>query len=396
MLRDRPVEAAAQALPPVPAVPSSPSLQRIYEIAQPDSPSPPLGAAGLPGSPLDAPGDHSTEVLHVASISTGALLSPLLEYGPDLVGGTLLVDSSNYTTRVKLHSGPSATSQLSCSALLDSRSPASFVSDSVVERMLDSGALSSRCIRVSPPRNWLGWFWRWAASTNYSLRRLSVTFTNGDETTASLATWASVVPSATMAHPLLLGLDSFRRFTSRSFITLPEPGPDGRTMGELTLSSRSSAGACVYATHEEAPDSSFHLVYAGDKGISLGKQPVLVDVNLVRSSRLPAQLVTTWSPSAPSSDRFCRRTLLFRMDVSKSPCQEKLFWNLAISLALRLLRCFGYLLTPLLLAPLRLMLLHRRRPLRRPLLPLRSTWSMTNLRLVFLLPPNVAAETAAC
>ena len=91
-----------------------------------------------------------------------------------------------------------------------------------------------------------------------------------------------------MAHPLLLGLDSFGRFTSRSFLTLPEPGPDGRTMGELTLSSHTSAGACVYATNEEAAGFPFHLVYSGVRGVSLGKEPVLVDVNLVRSSKLPA------------------------------------------------------------------------------------------------------------
>ena len=87
---------------------------------------------------------------------------------------------------------------------------------------------------------------------------------------------------------MLLGRDSWMRFNSRTFSTLPRPGPDGRVMGELTLSTRFSAGACVYATHDEAPESSFHLKYAGSSGISLGPEPTLIEVNLVRSSGLPA------------------------------------------------------------------------------------------------------------
>ena len=113
--------------------------------------SPPPAATGLFSSPLHAPGDHSAEVLHVASPSAGSLPAPLLEHGPDLVGGTLLVDSNSYTTRVKLHSGPTATAQHSCIALLDSGSPASFINETVVQQMLEAGALSAgwfvNCLR---------------------------------------------------------------------------------------------------------------------------------------------------------------------------------------------------------------------------------------------------------
>ena len=197
------------------------------------------------------------------------------------------MDSNLYTTRVKLHSGPTATAQHSCIALLDSRSPASFINETVVQQMLDAGALSAGCVRDLPARTWGGFGDGPALTTTRSVR-LSVTFTHGDLSTASLATWASVVPPSTMSHQVLLGLDSFGRFPSRSFHTLQQPGPDGRAVGELTLSNKFASAASVYATNEEAPSDSFHLVYSGNSGVSLGRDPVLVDVNLVRSSKMPA------------------------------------------------------------------------------------------------------------
>ena len=58
-------------------------------------------------------------------------------------------------------------------------------------------------------------------------------------------------------------------------------------MGELTLSFASAAS--VYATNEDAPSDSFHLIYSGDAGVSLSREPALVDVNLLlRSSKTPA------------------------------------------------------------------------------------------------------------
>ena len=155
LLQDTPVDTTAHASPPPPLLAtSSPSpLPSIYEeVASPGASSPPPAATGLFSSPLHAPGDHSAEVLHVVSPSAGSLPAPLLEHGPDLVGGTLLVDSNLYTTRVKLHSGPTATEQHSCIALLDSRSPASFINETVVQQMLDAGALSAGCVRDQPAR----------------------------------------------------------------------------------------------------------------------------------------------------------------------------------------------------------------------------------------------------
>lgn len=86
------------------------------------------------------------------------------EHGPGLVGCTLLVDSATYTTRVKLHGGPSATAQLSSVALLDSGSPASFINESVVQQMLDVNALPCRHSRLSGLI--MGWLWRRPCPSN--------------------------------------------------------------------------------------------------------------------------------------------------------------------------------------------------------------------------------------
>lgn len=53
------------------------------------------------------------------------------------------------------------------------------------------------------------------------------------------------------------------------------------------------------ATHRQAAGPAFHQRYAGTEGIYLGEEPVLVEVNLVRYSGLPA-LVGAYCTSSPS------------------------------------------------------------------------------------------------
>ena len=124
--------------------------------------------------------------------------------------------------------------------------------------MIAAGALTAGSVRVSPSRRWGGFGDAPALVTTKSVR-LTVNFLHGDRATASLAVWACVVPDAAIGHAVLLGRDSWMRVNSRTFTTLPRPGPDGRVMGELTLSPRFTAGACVYATHDDATASSLHL-----------------------------------------------------------------------------------------------------------------------------------------
>ena len=165
LLRDRPLAGDASAdsafdsaFPEPPSSqPPSTSKRRIHEVASAGRPpaheDQDTGSAGVR---LDAPGDHAPGVHLVAPTFVCDDKPPLLEHGPDLVGGTLLIDSDSYTTRVWLHGGPTATSQLPRVALLDSGSPASFVTYSVVTAMIAAGALTPGSIRVSPSRRWGG------------------------------------------------------------------------------------------------------------------------------------------------------------------------------------------------------------------------------------------------
>lgn len=56
---------------------------------------------------------------------------------------TTVASYSDYTTRVRLHGGPTATSSSLTTALWDTGSPTSFVSDSVVKSMIEGGPFSS-------------------------------------------------------------------------------------------------------------------------------------------------------------------------------------------------------------------------------------------------------------
>ena len=73
------------------------------------------------------------------------------------------------------------------------------------------------------------------------------------------------------------------RFYSRSYQTLA-PQPDGHIFGELTLlhiHDDAHNSATAYVCNCEASDIAYHLVYDG-QGVSLGRAPQFVPVNLIR------------------------------------------------------------------------------------------------------------------
>ena len=117
---------------------------------------------------------------------------------------------------------------------------------------------------------------------------MTVQFHHNGTASASLAVWMYIVPNKTMRCPLLLDRDSWMRFHSRSYQTLP-PHPDGRTFGELTLSpcGDNLGSAAAYIRSHEAPANAYHLVYDG-LGVSLTESPQLIPVNLVRLDGSPA------------------------------------------------------------------------------------------------------------
>ena len=156
------------------------------------------------------------------------------------------MDHSSFTTKVKLYGGH-ASSKFGCVALLDTGSPQSFLTLKAWEHMVRSGAASTICETQTPPRSW-GGFGKSPPLQTSTTARLSIQFLHEDKPTASLAVWAYIVPSEAMQHDVLLGRDSWMRFSERSYRTLtPRPG-DNRVFGELTLSHQNPPGAEAFVS----------------------------------------------------------------------------------------------------------------------------------------------------
>ena len=94
-----------------------------------------------------------------------------------------------------------------------------------------------------------------------------------------------------MQHAVLLGRESWIRFSERSYRTLPPRPSDNHVFGDLALSHQKSSGTVAFVSDFSAPTGGYHL-YAGDRGISLTRDHQLVQVSLVRSYGAPAIL---WS-----------------------------------------------------------------------------------------------------
>ena len=197
------------------------------------------------------------------------------------------MDDATFTTLLSLHSGVSATSRFKCRALLDTGSPQLFIHQGAFDQMVASGAADASCVRSTTPRTWSGFGSRQLLSTNQQAI-MTAQFHHNGATSASLVVWMYIVPNETMRCPLLLGRNSWIRFPSRSYQTLP-PHPDGRTFGELTLSpcDDNLGSAAAYIRNREASDNAYHLVYDG-LGVSLTDSPQLIPVNLVRLDGSPA------------------------------------------------------------------------------------------------------------
>ena len=241
--------------------------------------------AALSAFTESVPDDHAPEVLLAQDQRTDA--PPLPEQGPDRLGGIITMDDATFTTLLTLHSGVSATSRFDCRALLDTESPQSFIHQGTFDQMVAMGAADPSCIRSITPKTWSGFGSQQLLSTNRQAR-MTVQFHHNGTTSASLAVWMYIVPNETMRCPLLLGRDSWMRFPSRSYQTLP-PQPDGRISGELTFSSCDDnfSSAAAYIRNCETLDATYHLVYNGP-GVTLTDSPQLIPVNLVRLDGSPA------------------------------------------------------------------------------------------------------------
>ena len=70
----------------------------------------------------------------------------LHEDGPEITGGKVSVDHFSFSTIVSIYGGRKATKKYKSVALLDSGSPSSFVTQAVIDEMLQKGAGSADMI----------------------------------------------------------------------------------------------------------------------------------------------------------------------------------------------------------------------------------------------------------
>ena len=134
----------------------------------------------------------------------------------------------------------------------------------------------------------MGRFWRIVPLQTSTAIRLSVQFLHNDQPTASLAVWTYIILSEAMQHAVLLGRDSWMRFSERSYRTLPPRPSDNHVLSNLTLWHQHSGAAVAFTSDFSASRGCYHLLHAGDRGISLTRGHQLVPVSLVCSNGAPA------------------------------------------------------------------------------------------------------------
>ena len=168
----------------------NPSFQQRLPAC--DTTTAPSGySAFSPNVPPDYGGD-------VPSVTTAAGrkaqdAQPLAEQGSCLVPGSVSMDHSTLTTKIKIHSGIPPP-QFGCVALLGTGSPPSFIVRNAWEHMVRSGAATTICETQTPTRSW-GGFGKSSPSQTTTTARLSVHFLHNDQQTVSLGVWTYVIPS---------------------------------------------------------------------------------------------------------------------------------------------------------------------------------------------------------
>ena len=101
---------------------------------------------------------------------------------------------------------------------------------------------------------------------------------------------------------MLLGLDSWVRFSNRSYRSLPLRPSDHPIFGELELSHHAPAGVQAYVIDPVASGGGFHLRCDGAVGVTLSDELQLLAANLVRSNGFQALTGNYLVDMLPQSD----------------------------------------------------------------------------------------------
>ena len=203
----------------------SPSDNGSHEISA-TTPRPPVTSSLDQLLPHVLPVATSACILvSVIALGVDPFHTPLLsiaEHGPGLTNGVATVDDASFTTRIKVHSGPSASHRYRLVALLDTGSPQIFISAEVWACMKASNAASTICEQHAPPRS-RGDLGKSAPLLTSTSVRPNIQFLHGNTPSAELVVWACIVTHGTKQHPVLLGRDSWMRFDQRTYTILPRP-----------------------------------------------------------------------------------------------------------------------------------------------------------------------------
>lgn len=141
------------------------------------------------------------------------------------------------------------------------------------------GAASPLCESQTLPHTWSG-FGDHEPLKKTKLVRLSLQFLHDSIPCAYLAIWVYVVSTSTMDCPVFLGRDSWMRFNTWSYRTLPLRRKSGRIiLGELTFYHLGRARAHAFMIIN-SKSNRFYQVYSGKIAISLMPKPQGVPVAL--------------------------------------------------------------------------------------------------------------------
>ena len=209
----------------------------------------------------------------------------LHDYGPELTGGKVSVDHSSFTTIVSIHGGRKATKKYKSVALLDSGSPSSFFTQTVIDEMLRRGAGSADMITLGKLRWWGGFTDSTEQLQTNSSACLNVQFFKGKKPTARMKVPCHIGPPMLLQHSLLLGRDYFFTFQNHTYAALPKEA--GRPVeGVLTLSQNTEKYvALIQPTNTE---NDYHLRYVGKDTVRLTSHPRMLMVMLVGADNTTA------------------------------------------------------------------------------------------------------------
>ena len=107
-------------------------------------------------------------------------------------------------------------------------------------------------------------------------------------------------------------------FNDRSYGTLALHPGGNRVLGELTLSLLGLHGAAAFVPDSSTHPDSFHLLYAGDAGITLSRDHRLIRVDLSRLSGAPALVGYYLVDMMHEVDNFSMEEHVVEMDANSS------------------------------------------------------------------------------